>query len=598
MMHRTSLFYLSIAATVALRASVTQPQSVDVVQQQVDKCSPYQDCSVTCTSTSQCNDMVIECPIRGSCNIECVGTQSCQNLVVNASQSQYGHVNVVCENNELSMSDHGDHDQCNGLKVYGSVMDSNTGDVSIACNGDLHACLAMAVFCPLHGDCLLACNGDSACAHSMARGPEFGDLIVSCNAPGSCFSATLNGQYSELMEVSGCLAASSCTDLAVYVPPYTNSTPNCFIEGNDNLQISHLYAVHGWSDIDFSYAGVFASPAHSSSVMYCGDGYHDQCTMATDAWSCAHYDDACSEDVLLHNDGDHDGDSDHDHDTDDHGDSHDSDHDTGYNYVPDQRRDFESGAVGMLIIGGVLLALVIVCIVCGGIKKAHSAASRKLSDIGWKSPFKSPRKAYVEQQQYMQQVASSENQIASYMDGVVEHSVDASYMDPHEAGHTLYRPESHTAHIHRPNSHSANFTAAIHRPNSANSTSAAAAPVPTGSAHSSSNALHGSSSALHGAKHGGYKVVQKYATASTNGHRRSSRSQHQHQHGRVSQHSHASRHDAHAVRAAVHGHVIGHDHGMAVVVVVQSRNAVMHIRNTVAAAANIKLQKWFLCGDF
>lgn len=37
---------------------------------------------------------------------------------------------------------------------------------------------------------------------------------------------------------------------------------------------------------------------------------------------------------------------------------------------------------------------------------------------------------------------------------------------------------------------------------------------------------------------------------------------------------------------------------MVVVVVAQSRNAVMHIRNTAAVAANIKLQKWFLCGDF
>jgi len=447
-------------------------------------CDQNRDCLVSCSSRQKCSNAIIDCPLTGNCIIECRGSRTCENLIVNATHSRSGSLDVLCED--------GKYDQCAGIKIYASAVQENTNQLNLLCNGQGHSCVGAEVSCPLNGDCFVSCNTDSACENSTITGPENAGLLVGCNGPMACADAKIDARHADDLAISGCIQTDACLDVSIHCPPYTNSSaPNCFIEGNDNLVISKLYAVHGWHDVDIEYFGHFNYKSTYHGVFYCGYGYTHHCDLALDAWSCSDATDYCNTiqvdqatDSDHHSDTNHDTDSHHDSDTnhhdtdsdhhgddsDHHGDDHDTDHHLDY-MPPPKKSGFEHGAMGMVLVGGGLIALSILCVICGSIGKAYDKATRKLSDMGFKSPFKSPYQERNLREKYRQAYGLND----------LEHSMEESRTSVSRSGYApqpqpqpqaanksgqLSRPESHTAHIHRPNSHSGTYTATIHRQDS------------------------------------------------------------------------------------------------------------------------------------
>jgi len=119
---------------------------------------------------------------------------------------------------------------------------------------------------------------------SIITGPINGELNVYCNGQMSCFDVVFDAAESNKVSITGCKENESCLDISLYCPPNSNRIKNCFIEGNNNLGDTKLYAINGWNDIEIDYSGTFG-PEHGGK-MFCGDGYNNNCNIAPDDWSC------------------------------------------------------------------------------------------------------------------------------------------------------------------------------------------------------------------------------------------------------------------------------------------------------------------------
>ena len=165
----------------------------------------------------------------------------------------------------------------------------------------------------------------------------------------SCFDATFHGENAQQMSVNGCAEYASCFGVALYCPPNTNNSANCFIHGDNHLLI-RLYALNGWPDIFRDNENVSSFGVYHEGTMHCGNEYGTECDISSDAWSCDG--DVCN-DVNAN--------------------GIQIESTPGGNIVafvnetnqilPDLSSDFEHGSMGMVLIGGGLIALAVVCIV-------------------------------------------------------------------------------------------------------------------------------------------------------------------------------------------------------------------------------------------
>eukprot|EP01083_Nonionella_stella_P007129 20590_1 len=248
-------------------------------QNTIINCLPHEDCMVSCADTESCLGSVINCPLNGNCTVFCLGDQSCQDTIIDATSSN-GHFNLLCDEST---------DQCKGIKIYGSTLDTNTGTFTVTCNGNLRACVHSEIHCHRAGNCKISCNGDTSCRWSQITGPSMnGRLNVDCDGKRACFDAILDGRLSSSLDIGGCSAFESCSDVTLYCPPNTNGYKRCFMP--DHSGSTTIYAIHGFDDIDIDDSS--RGTSHHDAKMFCGDHYDTSCDIATHTWTCAQeYDD-------------------------------------------------------------------------------------------------------------------------------------------------------------------------------------------------------------------------------------------------------------------------------------------------------------------
>jgi len=251
-----------------------------------------------------------------------------------------------CISSSFSLNCTSNPSQCRSTKIQ--CMENE--DCYIWCNA-MESCLESEIMCPENGDCSISCDGDISCKHLKARGPTNGHLVVNCNDERSCFGAMFDGSHSSRMTINGCIKYAACFDVAIYCPPNTNQSANCFVHGNDYLGSDvRIYAINGWQDIEIDYTGFFG--VYHEGSMFCGNHYEIECNIASNDWSCDgtdHVEDICKNKTIQ------------------------SVQTTEYQIVIDRTEILpdlsEDGSMGMLVIAGGLIGLAVFCIVCGIFKQ-------------------------------------------------------------------------------------------------------------------------------------------------------------------------------------------------------------------------------------
>eukprot|EP01084_Bolivina_argentea_P069399 126279_1 len=347
------------------------------------ECTENEDCVIACNTPQSCMSSTISCPINGDCNIECDGWQACRNITINSKHSESGNLIISCNGikNNSSSTDH-----CNGMKIFGSSIETYSGTLNVLCNGEIQSCMKSYIKCPIHGDCFISCNADKSCKLSNIIGPTNGDLIVNCNAERSCLGSIFNGVQSNHMDINGCTAMESCLDLSLYCPPNINRTANCFMQGNNNIGSLEIYAINGWSDIQIDFSG-----DNYGGIMHCGNTYDIECNIVSDNWKCVN--DICNFNNFI----------------------------STVETLPDLTNDFEHGSMGMVLIGGGLILIAIGCIICGVLKHFITKWRHKSVMKKQKTKHKSNKKKEINTTRHIQAIIGGEEPSYEDSNGVIHH---------------------------------------------------------------------------------------------------------------------------------------------------------------------------------
>ena len=166
--------------------------------------------------------------------------------------------------------------------------------------------------CDANQNCTITCVNDYECAGDTILWPADYKCDIHCIGNEGCWGTLIRAESSSQLNVYGCIDDGGdlwnvCQSIDVYCPPNVGGDKRCYIEGNDlglangvltcttngacdpGQRGLHLYAVHGWADIDFSgYDGSTYTDINSNygpGTMHCLAGYTGSCPIGF-GWTC------------------------------------------------------------------------------------------------------------------------------------------------------------------------------------------------------------------------------------------------------------------------------------------------------------------------
>ena len=239
----------------------------------------YSNSSIVCDDTKTngacSSNTSIEVDQNAIVNILCKGYNACHHMRVNAI-SKNTILNITCFEEQDS------HGNCQLMEITAG----SNSRINLLCTGEgdaLYPCEGAYINGGPNSSINMLCsfepmvNGSykfgDGCRGNHIIGQSGSNINMSCLGFTTCMDIEINGRDAASLTLNGCEGYVHC-GMAIWCPQHLNGEKRCHLGRGENLQISELYAVNSWDDVEL------LSPIicfNSAATMYCSTNFTESC---------------------------------------------------------------------------------------------------------------------------------------------------------------------------------------------------------------------------------------------------------------------------------------------------------------------------------